>query len=75
MDLEDSGLDCIYDYVWLRVCVSAVMFCVQACSQGQAEWVMNIQWQGQWRQGEIQALRPHCRFQCEKKKVQRDTWV
>lgn len=49
-------------YLWLCVCVSPVMSCVQACSQGQAEWVMNIQWQDQRWLSEIQALRPHWRF-------------
>lgn len=63
MDLEDSGVDCIYDCVWVRVCVSPVMSCVQACSQGQAEWVMNIQWQDQWWLSEIQALGPYRRFE------------
>lgn len=52
MDLEDRAVDCIYDCV----CVSPVMSCVQACSQGQAEWVMNIQWQDQRWLSEIQAL-------------------
>lgn len=56
MDLEDSGVECIYDGVWEWMCVSPVMSCVQACSQGQTEWVMNIQWQDQRWLSEIQAL-------------------
>ena len=56
MDLEDSGVDCIHGCAWSRMCVSPVMSCDQARSQGQAEWVMNIQWQDQRWLSEIQAL-------------------
>lgn len=59
MDLQDRGGECIYDCVWVQLCVSPVMPCVQACSQGQIWWVMNQQWQEQGWLGEIQALRPH----------------
>lgn len=60
--LMDSGVECIYDCVWVQLCVSPVMPCVQACSQGQTWWVMNKQWQQQGQLGEIQALRPHSGF-------------
>lgn len=59
MDLQDRGVECIYDCVWVGLCVSPVTPCVQACSQGQTWWVMNKQWQEEGWLGEIQALRPH----------------
>lgn len=62
MDLQDSGVECIYDCVWVQLCVSPVTPCIQACSQGQTWWVMNKQWQQQGRLGEIQAVRPHWGF-------------
>lgn len=69
MDLQDSGVEYIYDCVWVQLCVSPVTPCVQACSQGQAWWVMNKQWQQQGRLGEIQALRPHWGFGGKEKAV------
>lgn len=62
MELQDSGVECIYDCVWVQLCVSPVTPCVQARSQGQTWWVMNKQWQQQGRLGEMEALRPHWGF-------------